>query len=117
MATYAVAASYFDGATLHTVPHGGRSGMFFVTFVQWRPPSFVTFTCPSSLPVHITPAPVFAGDSAIEYSVPPSNVVRLSAEMPPEFCSCDLVFVVRSGLIGFQLCPPSVVMKTTCEPA
>src|SRR5215471_3607115 len=99
--TYAVAASNFDGATLHTVPHGGRFGMFFVTFVQVAPASCVTFTWPSVLPVQITPA--FAGDSAIAYSVAPSNVVRLSDEIPPEFPWCDLSFVVRSGLIAFQL--------------
>ncbi len=62
--TYAAPASKRDGATHHTVPHGGRSGMFFVTFVQWPPPSCVTFTCPSSLPVQMTPA--LTGDSAIE---------------------------------------------------
>jgi len=49
------------------------------------------------LPVQITPA--LAGDSAIEYKVAPSNVVRLSDVMPPEFPWCDLVFVVRSGLM------------------
>jgi hypothetical protein len=80
--TYAVAASKWEGATLHTVPHGGRFGMCFVTFAQWAPPSCVMFTCPSVLPVQITPA--LTGDSAIAYSVPPSNVVRLSEVTPPE---------------------------------
>ncbi len=36
--------------------------------------------------------------------------------MPPEFPWCDLVLVVRSGLITFQLWPPFSVMKTTCAP-
>src|SRR5438045_9079520 len=100
MATYAAPASKREGATLHTVPQDGRSGMFLVTLVQCAPPSCVTFTCPSSLPVQITPA--FIGDSAIAYSVAPSNVVRLSDVMPPEFCWCSLLFAVRSGLIAFH---------------
>src|ERR1041384_513602 len=112
--TYAVPASNFDGATLHTVPQGGRFGMFLVTLVQCAPPSCVTCTWPSVLPVQITPA--FAGDSAIAYKVAPSNVVRLSEVMPPELPWCDLSLVVRSGLITVQLWPPLVVMKTTCAP-
>src|SRR5215471_13900023 len=99
--TYALPASNFEGAMLHTVPHGGKFGMFFVTFVQCAPASCVTLTCPSVLPVQMTPA--FIGDSAIAYNVPPSKVVRLSELMPPELPWWDLVFVVRSGLITVQL--------------
>jgi len=48
---------------LPTVPHGGRFGMFFATFVQLLPPSRVTWTRPSLVPTQITPA--CFGDSAI----------------------------------------------------
>src|SRR5690242_21610674 len=99
---------------LQIVPHAGRFGMFFVTLAQCAPASCVTLTWPSVLPVQITPA--FIGDSAIAYSVAPSYVVRLSDEIPPELCWCDLSFVVRSGLMTFQLWPALVVMNTTCAP-
>ena len=36
--------------------------------------------------------------------------------MPPELPSCSGLFAVKSGLITFQDCPPSAVIKTTCAP-
>ena len=59
----AVAASYFDGAMLRTLPHGGRPGRFFVTFVHDLPASRVTCTRPSLVPTQIRPRSL--GDSAM----------------------------------------------------
>ncbi len=84
MATYAVPASCRDGSTLPTVPHGGRFGMFFVTFVHVLPPSRVTCTSPSLVPIQITPA--WRGDSAIAWMTSPYSTPMLSGVSPPELC-------------------------------
>ncbi len=84
--------------------------MPLVTFVQLCPPLRVTWTCPSLVPAQIVP--FCTGDSAIENSVAPSQVIRLSAAMPALLCWWDLSFKVRSGLISFQVWPPSLVMCT-----
>ena len=82
--TYAAPASKRDGSMFDTVPQGGRPGRFFVTLVQVFPASRVRLICPSLLPVQMSP--FSSGDSAIAKSVEPSNVIRLSVVMPPEFC-------------------------------
>ena len=81
--------------------------MLGVTLLQCAPPSRVTCTRPSFDPVQITPAS--SGDSAMASRFAPSKVMRLSVETPPELCWCVVSFRVRSGLITFQLAPPSVV--------
>src|ERR1700760_158462 len=95
---------------LQMVPIGARSGMFFVTFDQCPPPSFVTLTCPSLVPVQRMPC--FTGEAAIEYNTAASYVYRLSCVMPPESPWWLLSFNVKSGLIVFQVWPPSVVSCT-----
>ena len=87
--------------------HAGSLAMLGVTSVQCAPPSRVTCTRPSFDPVQITPGS--SGDSAMASSVAPSKVMRLSVDTPPELCWCVVSFRVRSGLIAFQLAPPSVV--------
>src|SRR5579863_10001410 len=97
------------------VPHGGRSGIFSLTRVHVFPPSRVTLTVPSFAPVQITPACL--GDSAMDIRVSAYSGPMLSPVKPPEDCCLLLSFNVRSGLINFQLCPPSVVMCTNWLPA
>ena len=89
--------------------------MFAETLVQCAPPSRVICTSPSFDPVQITPAS--SGDSAIASRFAPSNVMRLSVDTPPELCWCVVSLRVRSGLITFQLAPPSVVRCTNWLPA
>src|SRR6056297_3444345 len=84
--------------------------MFAVTLVQLAPPSFVSCTCPSLLPVHINPGSNL--DSVMLNNTEPSKVMRLSTAMPPEFFWCVLSFKVKSGLITCQLCPPSSLLCT-----
>src|SRR3954468_12501076 len=103
---YAVPASWRDGSTLPTVPHGGRLGMFFVTFVQLLPASRVTCTRPSLVPTQMTPA--CFGDSAIAWMTPPYSTPMLSGVRPPELCWRLLSLSVTSGLISCQLWPASV---------
>src|ERR1051325_4611391 len=95
---------------LLTVPHGGRLGMFFVTLVQFLPPSRVSWTKPSFVPAQITPASF--GDSAIANTTPAYSTPMLSPVSPPENPCRLLSFNVRSGLITCQLCPASVVWCT-----
>src|SRR5437667_7286317 len=97
-------------------PHCGSLGMFPVTSIHCAPPSRVTCTRPSFEPAQITPAPPCAGDSAMANRVAPSNVMRLSVVTPPELCWCVVSLRVRSGLITFQLAPPSVVRCTNWLP-
>src|SRR5438128_11292281 len=98
---YAVPASWRDGSTLLIVPHGGRFGMFFVTFVHVLPLSRVNCSTPSFVPAQITPA--CFGDSAIAKTTPPYSTPMLSGVRPPELCCRLLSFSVRSGLISCQL--------------
>src|SRR5216683_2110333 len=95
-------------------PQGASLGMFPVTSVQDAPPSRVRCTRPSFDPTQITPA--CRGDSAMANRVAPSKVMRLSVVTPPELCSWVVSLRVRSGLITFQLEPPSVVTCTTWLP-
>src|SRR5215813_10582238 len=95
---------------LLTVPHGNILGMFFVTFVQFLPPSRVICTWPSFVPAQIVPACL--GDSAIANTTPPYSTPMLSPVRPPEKPCLLLSFRVKSGLIFCQLLPPSVVWCT-----
>src|SRR5215467_1193288 len=99
---------------LLTVPHSGRLGMFFVTFVQLFPPSRVICTNPSLVPAQINPASF--GDSAIAKTVPAYSTPILSGVSPPEICIRLLSLRVRSGLMICQLLPPSVVACTNWLP-
>src|SRR5262245_48115267 len=86
--------------------------MFSVTFVHVLPPSMLMCTSPSSLPAHRTP--FCFGDSAMAKMVPENSTVVLSPVMgPPDHCCLLLSSRVRSGLIGFQLMPPSVDLNRT----
>src|SRR6185437_476674 len=107
---YAVPASKREGSMLLIVPHFGSPPMFAVTLVHVAPPSRVTCTSPSFDPAQITP--FCTGDSAIANSVEKYSTPRLSGERPPDGPSLLVSFVVRSGLITVQLCPPSVVRCT-----
>src|SRR5262249_4343302 len=107
---YAVPASYREASTLLMVPHGGRFGMFFVTFVQVLPPSRVSGSRPSLVPAQISPACL--GDSEIANTTPAYSTPMLSGVRPPELCWRLLALSVRSGLISCQLWPPSVVWCT-----
>src|SRR6266852_1280635 len=95
---------------LLTVPQSGRRRIFFVTLVQFFPPSRVICTYPSLVPAQITPASF--GDSAIANTVPAYSTPILSGVSPPEICIRFLSFRVRSGLMICQLLPPSVVTCT-----
>src|SRR5690242_7851416 len=107
---YAVPGLKRDGSMFEILPQGGSFGMPAVTLTHVAPPSRVTCTRPSFEPAQITP--VCCGDSAMANSVAPSNVMRLSVVTPPELCWWVVSFRVRSGLITFQLAPPSVVTCT-----
>src|SRR6266566_1792576 len=113
-AMYAAPLSKCDGSITTILAHAGILGMFAETLVQCAPPSRVTCTSPSFDPVQITPAS--SGDSAMASRFAPSNVMRLSVDTPPELCWCVVSLRVRSGLITFQLEPPSVVTCTTWLP-
>src|SRR5215467_13515031 len=110
MVMYAVPASWRDGSMLLTVPHGGRPGMFFVTFVQFLPPSRVICTRPSFVPAQISPCS--RRDSAMANTTEAYSTPMLSPVSPPENPCLPLSFDVKSGLITCQLCPPSVVWCT-----
>src|SRR5512144_778967 len=96
---------------LRTDPHGGRPGMFFVTFVQVLPLSRVTWSRPSFVPAQITPRSL--GDSASPYTTPAYSTPILSGVSPPELFMRVRSFNVRSGLITSHDCPPLVV-RCTC---
>ncbi len=106
-------ASKCDGSMEEILPQGG-SFMAAVTSVHVAPASLVMCTRPSFDPTQITP--FCTGDSAMANSVAPSKVIRLSVEVPPELCWCVVSLRVRSGLIAFQLAPPSVVRWTNWLP-
>src|ERR671930_1942714 len=95
---------------LLTVPHGGRFGIFAVTFAHVLPPSRVSCTRPSFVPAQISP--FSRGDSAIANTTSAYTTPMLSGVRPPEMRCFDLSLRVRSGLITFQLIPPSVVTWT-----
>src|ERR1700752_4104909 len=95
---------------LLTVPHSRSDGIFLVTSVQFLPPSRVMCTRPSLVPAQITPASF--GDSAIAKTAPAYSTPILSGVSPPELPMRVLSLRVRSGLMGCQLFPPSVVTST-----
>ena len=79
---YAVPLSNLDASIFEIVPHGGMS-ILSVTFSHDRPPFFERLTWPSLLPTHSKPC--FIGDSVIANNTEPSNVIKLSIAIPPEF--------------------------------
>src|SRR5215470_5800920 len=95
---------------LLTVPQGGRLGIFFVTLVQFLPPSRVRCTRPSFVPAQITPDSF--GDSAIDITTPAYSTPMLSPVSPPEKPCLLLSLRVRSGLMTCQVWPASVVWWT-----
>src|SRR5215467_15618326 len=99
---------------LLTVPHSGRFGMFFVTLVQFFPPSRVICTYPSLVPAQITPASL--EDSAIANTVPAYSTPILSGVSPPEIPMRLESLRVRSLLMTCQLLPPSEVTCTNWLP-
>src|SRR5437016_11950987 len=98
---------------LLTNPHDPRFGTFAVTFDQLLPPSRVTLTVPSLLPVQMTPRSI--GDSSIAMSVHGTSCV--SGHNPGGICCLLLSFVVRSGLMTDHVRPPSADSCTNWLPA
>ena len=95
-----------------TVPDFGMSRG--VTSVHDVPPSRVTCTRPSSLPVHRMEA--FDGSSASEKMVLNISTPVWSPLIGPPAMPCvDLSLVVRSGLITVHDMPPSRLRCTTCD--
>src|SRR5437588_50295 len=92
---------------LSTVPHSGKLGRFFVTLLQFFPPSRVTCTCPSLVPAQSSPASF--GDSVSAKITPAYSTPILSGVRPPEICWRLLSLRVRSGLMICQLLPPSLL--------
>src|SRR5947209_5070920 len=93
-----------------------RSGMSFgVTVLHVLPPSFVTLTTPSSLPVQITL--VVRLDGAIEKITAYTSGPFMSRVIgPPDGPMVLGSWRVRSGLMRSQLWPPFVVLHRCCEP-
>src|SRR5436309_10270865 len=96
------------------LPHGGSLGRLPVTSVHCPRPSRVTCTRPWFDPGQITPA--WSSDAAMANRDAPWSVMRLSVVTPPEVCWCVVSLRVRSGLMTFQLEPPSLVTCTTWLP-
>src|SRR5687768_12905760 len=96
---------------LRAEPHGGRLGMFRLTFVHVFPLSRVTCTSPSFVPTQINPFSI--GDSAIPYTVPAYSTPMLSPVRPPELTMRERSFSVRSGEMTSHDWPPFVV-RCTC---
>src|SRR5262252_730696 len=100
---------------LLTVPPRGRPGRLAVTLDQFAPLSRVTCSCPSLVPAQVTP--FSRGDSAIAKTTPAYSTPTLSGVSPPDRTWRVLSLSVRSGLITCQVCPPSDVRWTCCDPA
>src|SRR5581483_7321931 len=110
MAAYAVEALKCDASITPTLLHGVSCGG--VTFCQWAPSSRVSQIKPSSVPAQIWCAR--AGDGAIQYTTPRRGSPVLSATVAgSRLGGTVVVFRVRSGLMIFQLLPPSGERKTT----
>src|SRR5215469_9747716 len=92
-----------------TVSHGGRLGMFRVTFVHSPLPRFI-HTSPSLVPAQSVPASF--GDSAIANTTPAYSTPMLSKVSPPLGPILLRSFSVRSGLMTCQELPPSLVACT-----
>src|SRR5258708_20172547 len=99
---------------LSPVPPWGKWGSFLVTLLQFFPASRVPCPCPSLVPAQIRPASF--GDSVSAKITPAYSTPMLSGASPPEICWRLLAFRVRSGLMIFQLLPPSVVPCTNSLP-
>src|SRR5438034_10986608 len=94
--------------------HSGTSGG--VTFCQLLPASRETWIRPSSEPHQSTP--FSCGDSRAQKIVQQISTPVLSLVIgPPDGACLDLSLRVRSGLIGCQDWPSSVVLKSTLPPA
>src|SRR4026209_52078 len=89
------------------VPQGGIPGRLPERLVQVVPPSRLSWTRPSLLPDQISPG--LSRDSAIENTPPAYSTPMVAGVSPPEMPWRLLSFRVRSGLISFQVWPPSVV--------
>src|SRR5947209_15639328 len=107
---YAAPASKRDASMFEIVIHGGRLGMFFVTFVHSPEPRF-THTRPSLVPAQSVPASL--GDSAIANTTPAYSTPMLSGVKPPLEPILLRSFSVRSGLMTCHELPPSFVTCTT----
>src|SRR4029453_4588956 len=93
---YTVPGSNVDGQICVNVPHGGRSLKFFVTSVQFAPPSFVYHSFPSFVPAQISPCWIF--EYSISHTTSPAYCPRLSPTIPPFDTIRDGSLVERSGL-------------------
>src|SRR6185369_11357538 len=112
---YAVPASTCDASTVGIHAFGASPTMFFTTFVHDFPPSRVTWTLPSSVPIQITFES--RGDGAIESSVVWNSAAVLSVTIsPPDDRCLVLSFVVRSGEITVHELPWFVLLKSTFPP-
>src|SRR3990172_4198745 len=104
----------FDASIWLTRENPGRS--FGVTFVQILPPSFVTWTSPSSEPVQMTLTFFLPGPT--EKITPYTSGPFMSPVIGPPECPCVTGSCrVRSPLIAVQFCPPLVVFHRRCDDA
>ena len=95
-----------------TVPQSGIPLMFAVRFVQSTPPLRVTCTRPSSLPTQMSPFSFCDSATAKIVSYHSTPVLSPVIGPPDHFCFV-LSLRVRSGLIAFQVWPPSSVRNST----
>src|SRR3954470_20417981 len=80
-AVYTVPGSNVDGQICVKVPQGGRSLKFFVTSIQFVPPSFVYHSLPSLVPAQIKPRWIF--EYSMSQTTSPAYWPRLSPTSPP----------------------------------
>src|SRR5262245_40955685 len=113
-ARYAVLPSKCDGSIFDTTPHAGIPVMFLLTSFHFPPPSREYHTLPSLVPAHTTP--FSTSENAIANTTSGANWPRLSPTMPPDGMILPGSCVDRSPLVGVQLWPPLVVLKTTLQP-
>src|SRR5437867_10394532 len=115
MVTYAVPASTADAEIDEIHEERGAPATFGATFVQCPPPSRVNCRLPSSVPAQMTFGS--RGLSAIARIVQCVSARVLSGVIGPPLGFCFVLsFVVRSGLIGVQVVPRSVVLNRTLPP-
>src|SRR5689334_24961802 len=112
---WAVPASNGDTPTWYTRPSSGSPFALGRTLVHVFPPSFVTWTLPSSVPNQITFVSV--GAMVIDRMVLYVSAPEMSYSTRPPLVTC-LVFSLRvtSGLTSDQCVPPSVVLNSTLPP-
>src|SRR5690242_16518868 len=112
---YAVPASCGETPTWSMRPSGGSPLMCGRTFVQCAPPSRVTWTFPSSVPIQITFESL--GASVMLRIVLYVSAPLMSYSLGPPLVRCLLLSLFeRSGLITVQCAPPSVDLKSTLAP-